>query len=157
MRAVIVVVIMLVLLAACGGSRTGDFRGGDGPAGPDSPVSTSAPTSVTPSGRFASPEPPELVEPSPGMVEVSPIAWESAEVVGDRTVEITWTSGVRPCYVLDRVEVTADEQTVTITLFEGSAPSDEPVACIEIAKQKRTRVQLDSPVAGRQIDDGAGG
>ncbi len=64
-------------------------------------------------------------------------------------------SGVRPCHVLDHVEVDAGAGRVTITLFEGSAPSDEPVACIELAKTKRTRVQLDRPLGDRELVDGA--
>ena len=44
---------------------------------------------------------------------------------------------------------------MTITLFEGHDPNAGDVACIEIAVFKRVVVQLDEPVGGRAIVDGA--
>ena len=57
--------------------------------------------------------------------------------------------------MLDRVDVRYDAATVTITLFEGHDPNAGDVACIEIAVYKRVVVQLDEPVDGRTIVDGA--
>lgn len=148
-----VVAGVALLLVACGGS-TGAPDVGTG-TGPDSPVA------VTPTGGSPGPGPgapdgtPELVEPSPGMTELAPVPWDQARAVGPRTVEIGWWSGVRPCHVLDHVEVDSGPQRVTITLVEGSVPTDEPRACIELAVRKRTRVELEESLAGRELVDGA--
>lgn len=95
------------------------------------------------------------VEPSGGTTDPRPVSWDSAHVLegGDR-VEFTWTSGVAPCHVLDRIEVTETDQTVTVTLFEGSA-ADEAVSCIAIAERKSTVAHLDAPVGQRALIDGA--
>lgn len=137
------------LLVGCGGSTEPDDVEVGSPTGaePDSPVAT------TP--RPGDTDAPELVEPSPGMVDVHPVRWDEARVLDEHTVEVTWWSGVRPCHVLDHVEVDPGDERVTITLFEGSAPADEPQVCIEVAVLKRVRVELDEPLAGRELVDGA--
>jgi hypothetical protein len=96
----------------------------------------------------------ELVEPTPGMADVRPVGWDEAAVDG-AAVEVFWWSGVAPCTVLDRVEVEEDDETVTITLFEGRDASQGDVACIEIAQRKRTVVELSEPVGQRRLVDGA--
>src|SRR5437868_14772461 len=49
---------------------------------------------------------PQIVEPTPGMVDVHPIAFDTAKVGDDdRTVTIDFVTGVAPCSVLDRVDV----------------------------------------------------
>lgn len=137
-----------MLLAAACGDRGSDP--GVQPGDPDAPV-TSSPLPVAPD-----PEPsPSLVSPRPGQVDVRPIAWEEATAVGERRVELRFVSGVEPCNVLDSVEVDYRKNEVEITLFEGRAPSDEDVACIEIAVEKRTIVELEEPLGGRKIADGA--
>lgn len=96
------------------------------------------------------------VEPTPGMANLHPIGFDKV-VVGDddRTLTIFFWSGVEPCYVLDHVDVAETPDTITITLFQGNDPSAGDVACIEIAELKKVVVQLDAPVAGRAIEDGA--
>ncbi len=76
----VVTVLAAVLLAACGGARSepGAGPGSPGPE-PDSPVATAVPPTPVP------PATPELVRPSPGMVEVHPVPWRSAEAFGDGT------------------------------------------------------------------------
>lgn len=147
---VVGLVALLGLLVACGGA-VDPGAGGGSPTGtgPDSPVSTSAPT-----GAPGSPTA-ETVEPQPGMVDVHPVAFDRAAPIGERTIEVLWWSGVRPCHVLARVDVVSSPDRITITLYEGSEPSDEPVACIELAQRKRTVVELSEPVDGRRVVDGA--
>ena len=102
------------------------------------------------------PERPQIVEPRPGMVDVRPTGFDDVSVGDDdRTVTLTFWSGVEPCYVLDHVDVRADADTVTITLFQGSDPNAGDVACIEIAVKKQVTITLDEPLAGRDIVDGA--
>jgi hypothetical protein len=96
------------------------------------------------------------VEPTPGMSDVYPRAFDKV-VVGDdgRTLTIFFWSGVEPCYVLDHVDVSYGPGAITVTLFEGHDATASDVACIEIALIKKVVVQLDEPVGDRQIVDGA--
>ena len=99
---------------------------------------------------------PQVVEPRSGMTNVYARMFDSATVGDDgRTVTIDFWSGVEPCYVLDHVDVASTADEVTITLFEGSEPTDEPVACIEIGVLKRVMITLDEPLGDREIVDGA--
>lgn len=97
-----------------------------------------------------------LVEPTPGMADVRPHAFDRA-VVGDdgRSVTVSFWSGVEPCYVLDHVDVAYAADAIAITVFEGHDPSAGDVACIEIALLKEVVVELEEPVGDREIVDGA--
>jgi len=99
---------------------------------------------------------PQIVEPTPGMDNVRPTAFDTATIGDDdTTLTILFWSGVEPCYVLDHVAVTYGADAVTVTLFQGSDPNAGDVACIDIALQKQVTVTLDEPLAGRAIVDGA--
>lgn len=126
--------------------------------GPDGTVSYR----MCPDDPGLEPEPvpvPNVVEPTPGMVGLHPVSFAggSAYVSPDdpTVVIVDYWSGIEPCYVLDHVEVVETEDSVTITLFEGSDPAADAVACIEIGVFKRVYVTLDSPLGDRQIVDGA--
>lgn len=125
---------------------------GDG-AGPDTPVSsTPRPDDPVGPGPRA-----QTVVPTSGMANVHPTAWTKA-VVGsdDRTITVRFWSGVEPCYVLDRVDVSYRTDAVTITLYQGNDPTAGAGAvCPDIALLKQTVVALDQPLAGRQIVDGS--
>ena len=115
---------------------------------PDQPV-TSEPVTTVPN-----PPPTMLeVEPREGLVDVVPHIWDSAEPIGPKTIRVEFYGGVEECDGLDRVEVEETEKTVTITVYTGRVPTAE--VCIEIAILKATTVELDSPLAGRKIVDGA--
>lgn len=77
----------------------------------------------------------------------------SWEQIDDDTLRIHYTTGVEPCYVLDHVDVVESEESVTVTLFEGSGEGD--VACIEIARFVYTDVDLSAPLADRSVVDGS--
>ncbi len=98
----------------------------------------------------------QKVEPTPGMSDLYPRAFDKA-LVGDdgRTLTIFFWSGVEPCYVLDHVDVDHGPHAITVTLFEGHDASAGDVACIEIALIKKVVMQLDEPVGDRRIVDGA--
>ena len=99
---------------------------------------------------------PQVVEPTPGMADVHPIAFDTAKVGDDdRTVTIDFVTGVAPCSVLDHVDVSYGADTVTITLFEGYDPDAGMVACPAIAVFERTIVTLDQPLGDRAIVEGA--
>jgi hypothetical protein len=70
-------------------------------------------------------------------------------------VALRFWSGIAPCSVLGRVDVSERPDRVTITLYVGREPIPEPVACIEIAAYYEVVVELSSPLAGRPVDDGA--
>ena len=98
----------------------------------------------------------QKVEPTPGMSDAYPRAFDKA-VVGDdgKSVTIFFWSGVEPCYVLDHVDVDYGPSAITVTLFEGHDASAGDVACIEIALIKKVVIKLDEPVGDRPIVDGA--
>ena len=98
----------------------------------------------------------QLVEPTPGMADVRPRAFDHVLVNEDgSSVTIFFWSGVEPCYVLDHIDVDAGLNAITITLFEGHDTNAGDVACIDIALLKKVVVQLDEPVGDRSIVDGA--
>ena len=137
------VLLTALLLAACG------ERAEPGAvSGPDAPVS-SGPGTVIPN-----PGPTTLeVEPREGLVDVVPHIFDKAEPLDSKTIRVEFYGGVEACDGLDHVEVEETKDTVTITLYTGRVPSAE--VCIEIAVLKATTVELDSPLAGRKIVDGA--
>ena len=105
---------------------------GAGVGGPVEPV----PANPTP-GQ------PALVIPRPGRLNPRPIPAANLEATVDGRrvlVKATWWSGVEPCNVLDSVKVERSGTDIGITLIEGA--SDLTVACIEIAMQKSTIVDL---------------
>lgn len=118
---------------------------------PDDPVSTPAPEPREPRQEPSA----QVVEPRPGMSDVRPIGWSDYEVLNERLVRVFFTSGVEPCYVLDRTEVQYQPDRVVVTLFQGREPGSANVACIEIAVSKAVDVALDEPLAGRSIVDGS--
>ncbi|HEX7248504.1 MAG TPA: hypothetical protein VF351_10445 [Actinomycetota bacterium] len=118
---------------------------------PDTPVTTGPIPGDPPPAAG-----PTVVEPRPGMADVYARPFDTAKVGNDdMTVTIDFVSGVEPCTVLDRVDVRYGTDAVTITLYEGHDPNAGDVACIEIGVYKRVIVQLDEPLAGRPIVDGA--
>ena len=153
-RTLLVLICAGLFLAACGEEENGGLTGVSDPgSGGDEPV-TSAPQ--TPGdGEIPSPNP-SIVEPQPGQEDVRPIGWNSADKgMDDQTLTINYISGVEPCYVLDHIDVEYSDEKVTVTLFEGHSPSDEEQACIELAVYKAVVVELDEPLDGRKVVDGA--
>jgi hypothetical protein len=136
--------IAFVAVAATGGCASAV----DSPDSPTSGGGAGSGTLRPPARRIA--------EPRAGQVGVRPIPWDRARVAADdRSLTIDFTSGVEPCYVLDDVRVRYAPRGVTVTLLEGHAPGAGDVACIEIAELKSVRVELEEPLAGRRIVDGA--
>lgn len=115
---------------------------------PDQPLS-SAPVTTVPN-----PGPTILeVEPREGLVDVVPHIFDNAEPLDAKTIRVEFYGGVEECEGLDHVDVEETSKTVTITLHTGRLPEAE--VCIEIALLKATTVELESPLAGREIVDGA--
>lgn len=86
---------------------------------------------------------PRIVTPKPGQLDVHPIAAEqlaATVTVRHVVVEITYASGVEPCYVLDSIVVERGDQTFAITLRQGHGPGD--AVCIQLAEIVRSFVDL---------------
>jgi hypothetical protein len=156
-----------MLLGACGSPAPDEagprFPGGGGGSSPDArcPAPSPAATPDTPMSSCSEPgggggKRYELTEPHPGMAQPIPTPWVKATPQGSRTLLVRFWSGVEPCYVLDRVEVEESDERVTITLFVGSDPEADAVACIELAQLKAVKVSLEAPVGDRKVIDGAG-
>jgi hypothetical protein len=144
-RKLIALVAVLVFGVACG--RLSDTGAGGG--APEDPV-TSSP--VDPGDPIPSPTP-RIVEPTPGLTGVHPNAFDKAVAVDGDTVRVEYYLGVEDCYGLDHVDVEYGEEVVIITLYSGNVPGAE--VCIDIAEFVATIVDLDEPLNGRQIVDGA--
>lgn len=161
MRMVVLALVLALLpLSACGVAR--DDGGGDRPAGGGSTgrVDPDEPVTMTPepgSRVHDVDEGPQRVQPRPGMADLRKIRWEKArQGSGGRSLLVTYWSGVEPCNVLDHIEVDYKPSRIVVTLYEGHDPAEGDVACIELALLKEVVVELDQPVRGRQIVDGAG-
>lgn len=146
--------IPLLVLAACGAPATGGSARSSPTPSPDRDDPVSSGPGVP--GRNGKGPGYEIVEPRPGMHEVGARPFERVVPGEDgRRLTVIFWSGVEPCHVLDRVEVQESAAKVTITLYEGSAPKARNTACIEIAVKKAVEVELDGPLAGRKVIDGA--
>jgi hypothetical protein len=151
----VMLIALAFLLAACASAGSSP-----GPSDPTPP--SDAPAASEPPG-IVEPEPGgvELVEPQPGQQNVHPVTIERMDATASGTVvsvDAYWTSGVDPCYVLDRVEVNVNEadQTVDVTIQEGT--SDPDAICVMIAVAKHTIFSFDVPTTGTwTIRDSQGG
>lgn len=150
-RSMAALLVLGMLLGACGGG-----------SGATPPSSTEPETPIA-SDELPIGDPPpaggELTLPKPGQLDLRDVPAELLEAVVDGqavTLGITWTSGVEPCYVLDSVVVTPGDHSFAVTLREGHGPGD--VACIDIAVQKHTIVELGELDPGTYaISDATGG
>jgi hypothetical protein len=95
------------------------------------------------------------VEPRPGMVAVHAVPWTSVKSGAGDTILVRYYSGIEPCVVLDHVEVSYGEREVAVTVYEGAEPGSEDEPCPEIAMAKEVAVDLDEPLGGRKVVDGA--
>lgn len=156
----VAVLTLAFILSACA-------SGGAASSAPPEPPSDT-PVTAPPSdgGTDPSEEPSEdpgvvgakPVVPKPGQLDVHqvPIDVLTARVDGTTViVEPVWTSGIEPCTILDHVEVTNGDGTMSIALYEGRGPED--VVCIAIAEQHTTRIEVPDVTPGTwTIVDAAG-
>lgn len=134
------------------GATECDDMGGDmGAPAPDEPVSDEPGMGDGGDAGDA-----ERVEPQDGLVDLRPVGWDEVQVDPDDQSRVTvyWMSGVQECNALAEVEVEYGD-AITLTVIEGTPPSDEPMACIELAVRKQTTVKLEEEVGPRSILDGA--
>jgi hypothetical protein len=154
-RPAVMIIALAVLTSACASA-------GSSPAPSDEAPPSQAPTASESPG-IGEPEPGgvELVEPQAGQQNVHPVAIERMDATASGTVvsvDAYWTSGVDPCYVLDRIEVRSDKEdkTVDVTIFEGT--SDPDAICVMMAVSKHTIFSFEVQSTGTwTIRDSQGG
>jgi hypothetical protein len=148
-RALLATVITSVVLAGCAAgsgappSVTGSMPASSGSSLPTAVASPSEDPSPSAEPSVAGLPPPRVVTPKPGQLDVHPIAAEqlAATVTGRNVVvEITYASGVEPCYILDSIVVQRGDHAFTITLRQGHGPGD--AVCIQLAEIVRSFVDL---------------
>jgi hypothetical protein len=139
-------------------------RPGSGGAGSSGDAGVTDPSSPI-GGGIVDPAPvdpglgqPKLVIARPGQLNPRPVGASLLEpaVEGRHVlVRVTWWSGVEPCNVLDSVKVDRSGTAITVQLIEGTG--DATVACIEIAQQKATIVDLGELEPGTYTVSALGG
>lgn len=118
-------------------------------SGLDDPDAVVTSPPLDPGASIPSEPQPDLVKPVPGVFDPRPVAVQSISgaVEADHLIaRLEWISGVEPCYSLSTVLVERDGSTFTLTPIEGSTARD--VACIDIAVDKATLVDLGILPAG---------
>ncbi|MGH2749304.1 MAG: hypothetical protein ACRDK3_00245 [Actinomycetota bacterium] len=150
------VLLLGLVVAACGDPDSADDgSGGSGapPAAPDDPDSPVSSSPDPPGGDLGDPKG-MRVSAQEGLVDVSPQRFEKAtpSKSGD-ALEIYFWHGIEECYGVDRVHIEYEASEVTVRLFTGRNPEAE--VCTEQAVYKVYLVELDEPLKGRQISDGA--
>jgi ABC-type transport system substrate-binding protein len=86
---------------------------------------------------------PKVVAPRPGATNVHPVSIEEivAKIDGRRVkLNAIWWSGIEPCTILDSTAFKIDGSTITVSVREGTGNGE--VACIDIAVQKVTVIDL---------------
>jgi hypothetical protein len=97
----------------------------------------------------------ELVRPQPGLFNVEPDSWEKAVVTpDDRHVAIYFTSGLPPLHELDHVDVRYEPERIVLTVNLGTT-EDVDSWKAGPAISRVALCELDEPVAGRRLADGA--
>ena len=81
-----------------------------------------------------------------------PVPWLRAAPAADgRTVRIGYESD--PCTRARRAAIEESEDSVTVTLLDPDRDPDQ--ACVALVKPGCAEVRLESPLAGRELVDGA--
>lgn len=153
-----VALALAAALALVGCARSGDDDAVVAPPLPPAPAPEPDPVDPGAGGGEVAPDDgqPLRVEVVPDAVDVHARDWSEVYVLDDGvTLELRWWGGVEPCYVVAGVEVEPGDDIVTVTLLEGRAPTEEDVACIDIARYTAVRVSLDEPIGDRSIIDGS--
>lgn len=144
------------VVAACGRAAA--------PAASPTLLPPDAPVTASPDGGGVAPVDPgaggvKPVVPKPGQLDVRDVPADTLAATASGstiTVIASWTSGVEPCNVLDRILVASGERTFSITLREGRGP--EEIACIAIAEQHVTTFDIPDVEPGTYtIRDATGG
>jgi hypothetical protein len=149
---------LLLILSACSSSAAPLSPGGSSPPGQATASPAETPVSADPGsgssagsgGGTGGQSGPQVVVPKPGATNVHPVAIEKivAKVDGRHVkLNATWWSGIEPCTVLDSTAFKIDGSKITVSVREGTGNGE--VACIDIAVQKLTVIDLGQLDAGK--------
>lgn len=122
---------------------------------PGTPASTVVPPTAPPTTEAPGVGQPKRVQPVPGATDLRKQTFQSAPAAGAQSLAVRFWSGVEPCYVLGRVDVTETAERVTVTLWTGSGPGSAGLACVQMAAYYQVVVQLQAPLGTRTVIDGA--
>jgi hypothetical protein len=155
-RAAIVGLMLLVGLAGAACGEPSDEGSGNAGAPPvespdaDDPVSNSP----EPGGGGTDGMKAMRVMAHQGLVDVAPHRYEKAKVVDSgRAIDIYFWDGIEECTGVDHAHLGYQADKVTVNLFTGRNPEAE--VCTEQAVYKVFTVELDEPLQGRKLVDGA--
>lgn len=156
---VVAVLLTVSVLAACSGGSAGSSPSDAHSPTLPAPASAAPPSESPPGAGGVEPGMPdsERVDPQPGQQNVMSIPIERLEASADgRTVTITvhWSSGVAPCSVLDQVLLNVGDDTVDVTIREGT--SDPNAACVLMLQAKHTVVSVELEPGDYTIRDTEG-
>jgi hypothetical protein len=177
LAAAVIVPLLAVAMAGC--SLLGASSAGAGGGRPANPGDTGSPgggagiTKPVPGGTFGDalppgdllpggpPQPvnpgdgnPVIVTPRPGQTNLHPVnpyeLTSRIDGTGHVIVRARWWGGIEPCDVLDSVNVAREGTTFTLSLRAG-APAGLNVACIEIARDTATIVDVGALPSGTYL------
>ena len=98
----------------------------------------------------------DYIEATGGTRDAQPVMFsEAVPVDGGRRLEVRFSGGLRPCFVLDHVDVDETPDAVTVSLFAGHDASVHHVACSRVRRMLRTVVELGAPLGKRTVRDGS--
>jgi hypothetical protein len=60
-----------------------------------------------------------------------------------------------PCTGVDHIDVQYEDDRVVLTRYEGVDPRQAGRPCAQLAEYRAVSVDLDQPIAGRRLVDGA--
>ncbi|MBF6350434.1 hypothetical protein IU448_15625 [Nocardia flavorosea] len=134
-------------VTACG--DTGDTGAEPGPPPtPSAAPATGKPPSTPPEDPAA--DPGRIFTADPTIVGAHPIPITSWTRVGDDRIAVHFETGVPECYGVD-ASVTETETTVTVELRGGTRADATGKMCVMMAVFGTLEVQLDTPLADRQV------
>jgi hypothetical protein len=141
-------------LGSSGAGSSGGSTGGGSPGSGD--ISTGGPDTspgneVRPGGLIQLPGAPAIVVARPGQLDLHPVSpyelISRIDGTGHVIVRVRWWGGIEPCETLDSVIIQRDGSVFTLTTRVGRPPGPA-VACIEIARDTATLVDLGVLAAG---------
>lgn len=112
---------------------------------PDEPVSSPINNHPAPS----QPVPPRDKVPRDDLSEERVVIWDTAEVVAETKIRVTFWAGTHRCFS-SRYVVRETDHNVAIAVIEGKFPQ-APRACTEEARQASLVVETTQPVGQREI------
>jgi hypothetical protein len=156
--AIVGLILLLSLVGAACGEPSEDEGGGDSGAAPASPEEPDTPVSSSPDpgGGGIDDMKAMRVKAHEDLVDIKQHRYEEAKVVDSGgALDIYFWDGIEECTGVDHANLAYGAEKVTVNLFTGRNPEAE--VCTEQAVYKVFTVDLNEPLEGRKLVDGARG